>query len=72
MDNIQRPLWSDDDLIPPKEAAIFLGGKSKPLALSTLTYWRLRGVGPKYIRIGGSIRYRVSSLKNFMLIEEKP
>lgn len=66
MDNIQRPHWSDDDLITAKEAAIYLGGKIKPLACSTLFYWRLNGGGPTFIRVGKSIRYRVADLKAFI------
>ncbi|CAN1507848.1 hypothetical protein MCEKH45_00707 [Methylophilaceae bacterium] len=64
MDN-PRILWSDQDQLTPQLAAIFLGG-SKPLALSTLSNWRRAGIGPAYIRVGKSIRYPVSMLKEFL------
>ena len=65
MTNIQFE-FSDFDLLTPKQAAIFLGGSDKPLALSTLALWRNHGEGPSYIRIGKSIRYPVTRLKSFM------
>lgn len=64
MDN-PRQLWSDQDQLTPKHAAIFLGG-SKPLALSTLSNWRRDGIGPAFTRVGKSIRYPVSGLKEFL------
>lgn len=67
MDNIQRPQWSDDDLITTKQAATYLGGNVKPLACATLFYWRQNGGGPKFFRVGKkSIRYRVADLKDFI------
>lgn len=61
-----RPIWSDEDQLTPQLAAIFLGGSNKPLALNTLALWRKKGVGPKYIKVGKSIRYPVSGLKEFV------
>lgn len=57
--------WSENDLIPPKEAAVILGGQIKPLALSTLAYWRGTGTGPSFIRVGNSVRYRYADLLAF-------
>lgn len=59
-------LFSDQDLLTPKLAAIYLGGTSTPLALTTLSNWRAKGTGPTYIRVGDSIRYPVSGLREFM------
>ncbi len=47
--------------LDPKEAAAHMGFKSK-----TLDNWRSEGKGPKYSRVGRSIRYHVSDLDNFM------
>lgn len=58
--------FSDLDLLTPKQAAKFLGGSDKPIALSTLALWRKYREGPSFIRIGKSIRYPVSGLKYFM------
>jgi hypothetical protein len=71
MDTTQFSQWSDDDLVTTKEAAIYLGGISNPLSSSTLFYWRSKGCGPEFIRVGSSIRYRISSLKNFIKCGEK-
>ena len=57
--------WSESDQLPPKLAAVFLGGKVKPLSQSTLALWRNLKIGPKYVRIGKSIRYPVSELIAF-------
>lgn len=58
--------FSDLDLLTPKQAAKFLGGYNKPIALSTLALWRKYREGPSFIRIGKSIRYPVTGLKYFM------
>lgn len=32
----------------------------------TLQHWRYIGVGPKYIKVGRSVRYRLSDLQSFL------
>jgi hypothetical protein len=49
MDN-QRDLWSSIDQLPPKYAALYLGGSTKPLCLQTLANWRSKNIGPKFIQ----------------------
>lgn len=49
------------DHLTPAETAAYLGGSS-PKSTSTLAQWRSSGVGPSYIKVGGSIRYRRSDL----------
>lgn len=61
-----RPIWSDEDQLTPQLAAIFLGGSNKPLALNTLALWRQKRVGPQFVKVGKSIRYPVSGLKEFV------
>lgn len=49
-------------LLTPNEVAIQLG-----MAESTLTKWRSRGKGPKYVKMGRIIRYRQSDIDNYVL-----
>ncbi len=64
--DIHRLEFSDQDNLAPNLAASFLGGSAKPLSLSTLSNWRRDGIGPKFVRIGKSIRYPVHELRAFM------
>jgi excisionase family DNA binding protein len=43
------------------EAAAYLG-----LAVSTLNKWRCYGSGPKFLKLGRSVRYRRSELDQFV------
>jgi hypothetical protein len=61
-----RKSYGNTDQLPPKLAGVFLGGSITPISKSTLAYWRSRGTGPDYIRIGNSIRYLVSDLVEFL------
>ncbi len=56
-------------LLDEKSAAEYLGGM-KPLSVKTLQKWRIKGAGPTWVRIGGSIRYKQSDLDQF--IESSP
>jgi len=62
----QRFLWSSIDQLPPKYAAFYLGGSAKPLCLQTLANWRRKNIGPRFIRVGKSIRYRKEDLDAFI------
>lgn len=55
------PAVNDDPLMKPADAAAYLN-----IPLGTLGQWRVNGVGPKYIRVVGSIRYRKSALERFL------
>ena len=46
-----------DALLMEAHAARFLSMSDR-----TLQAWRVRGIGPSYIRVGRSIRYRMSDL----------
>lgn len=43
------------------EAALFLG-----LSVRTLELWRQKGLGPKYLRLGHSIRYDIDDLNAYL------
>ena len=49
------------DLLDEHEAAVVL---SKPAG--TLRQWRSRGLGPTYVKLGMSIRYRRADLERFI------
>jgi predicted DNA-binding transcriptional regulator AlpA len=50
-----------DKLLTEKEAALVLG-----VSVYTLQKWRLRRVGPRYVKLGRAIRYRMSDLLDFI------
>ncbi len=33
--------------------------------MSTLEYWRIKGIGPAYIKIGGRVLYRIKDIEAF-------
>ena len=55
------PAANDDPLLPPKEAAPVLG-----LSVSWLAKARLRGDGPRYVKVGHSVRYPLSYLRDYI------
>jgi predicted DNA-binding transcriptional regulator AlpA len=48
-------------LISRSEAAAILG-----FSPDTLAHWAVRGVGPKFIRVGGRVRYRLRELHSWI------
>lgn len=36
------------------------------VSVKSVRRWRFRGLGPRYIKIGGSVRYRLSDLLAFL------
>src|SRR4051794_23543093 len=55
-------LNSSPAYITTAEAARYLG-----VSQATLEHWRQLRIGPRFIRIGRSIRYRVSDLDAYMV-----
>lgn len=49
------------NVVSEREAALFLG-----LAIRTLQNRRWRGLPPRFVRLGRSIRYRVSDLEDYL------
>lgn len=45
----------------PDEAAMYMGMKPK-----TLADWRSEGKGPRFLKIGGRIKYRRQDLDDYM------
>ena len=48
-------------LLYPPEAAIYL-----TVAKQTLATWRSQGRGPKYLKLGHAVRYRLSDLDEWI------
>jgi hypothetical protein len=51
-----------EPLLDTERAGKFLGD----FHLKTMMRWRARGVGPRYIKMGGRVFYRVSDLEEFL------
>jgi len=51
----------DNKLLSNSEAAEFLG-----MSPDTLPRWRWEGVGPAYLKVGRSIKYRLADLEAFL------
>lgn len=47
--------------LSPKEVAECLG-----IGVATLANWRWAGRGPRYVKVGGRIRYRVSDIMAYL------
>lgn len=50
-----------DRLLHQKEVKEILN-----LADSTLEQWRLKGVGPKFVKLGRAVRYRMSDIQTYI------
>ncbi|MFE7837345.1 helix-turn-helix transcriptional regulator [Streptomyces sp. NPDC057474] len=48
-------------LAAPEEVADFLG-----LPIATLAQWRYLGKGPRWIKVGRHVRYRVSDVEQWL------
>ncbi len=59
----------DDALVTPAEAAEVLR-----LQLNTLNFYRCNrpGYGPKFVRVGGRIRYAMGALREYATYKEMP
>ena len=51
----------DNKLLTPEQTAALLNLKAK-----TLARWRWTGCGPRFIKIGGAVRYAESDLQTFI------
>lgn len=48
-------------LLKPEQAAEFLN-----VSPHTITFWRLSGTGPRHLKVGKHVRYRMSDLETFL------
>lgn len=58
-----------DPLFSPKDAALYIGSRNGSTAL--LDKLRCYGGGPKFIKVGKSVRYRKSSLDIWLSERER-
>ena len=49
------------NLLDQNEVAVMLGVSPK-----TLEYWRWKKVGPKFLKVGRLVRYRVSDVESYI------
>ena len=54
-------IFVDDELLTPKEVSAITKIKT-----TTLGSWRWSGKGPKYCKVGGSVRYPKSQLERWI------
>lgn len=61
--NIHKKPTSDepDRLMRQAEVKVMLG-----VADSTLEQWRLKGLGPKFVKMGRAVRYRLSDVNAYI------
>lgn len=50
------------NLVSTEQAAEYLGG----LKPNTIEGWRVRGEGPRYLKIGRLVRYRIEDLDAYL------
>jgi predicted site-specific integrase-resolvase len=55
------------EFLTSAQAAVRLG-----IRPGTLTVWRRRGIGPAYLRCGGSIRYREADIEAYIQKQTVP
>lgn len=54
------------ELLGTKRAALFISDLEDPLSPRTLEKWRWAGTGPRFIRVGGRVYYRLSDLEDWL------
>ncbi len=52
---------NSSEMVNTGQAATMLGLKK-----NTLDIWRLRGVGPKFVKMGRTVRYRLADIEDFI------
>lgn len=57
----QKRSYTPNDLLTDPETTEYLG-----LASGTLTQWRHRGTGPRFIKLGSSVRYQFSDIVKYL------
>jgi hypothetical protein len=63
----EAKMIENDPLYEPVDAAEYLGG----VPLATLSWWRHKNIGPKYLKIGRLVRYRRSHLDEYLAAAER-
>lgn len=69
MERSMKETINEDPLLTSREAAIYIGCRNGSTAL--LDKLRCYGGGPKFIKIGKSVRYRKSALDTFLKEHER-
>lgn len=62
MEEVVRPYGEANAVLMTEgETADYLG-----LSCRTLQAWRVRGCGPKFVKVGRSVRYQLEEVKEFV------
>lgn len=59
--NTSQPVPRQTIILTTRQAAQYLG-----LSMSTLNKWRCYGFGPKYLKLGRAVRYRLEELDRYL------
>jgi len=62
---IDRIPLHPNHLLTPEAAGAFLGG-DRPISTATLADWRCKGIGPRALKVGRLIRYRMADLEAWL------
>jgi hypothetical protein len=54
-------MHNPDELLNEKQAAVVINRQP-----ATLTHWRWKGYGPKYLKVGAGVFYRRSALDEYL------
>lgn len=71
--NSHQQLKTYDGEVLPSNTFVTTTEAAKHLNLSesTMEAWRLKGLGPVWMKFGRSVRYRVTDLENFIALSQK-
>jgi hypothetical protein len=58
------------DVLTEEQAGILLR-PAKPISPATLATWRVRGGGPPYVKVGGSVGYRKAAVLRWIESRER-
>lgn len=58
---MKQKIKVESPLLTPEQASQYLN-----IAIGTLSNWRGRGDGPKYVKFSNQIRYKLEELQNFI------
>jgi hypothetical protein len=53
-------------MFDPAGAGAYLGGEAHPINVLTLSDWRVKGIGPAYVKTGRLIRYQKADLDAYL------
>jgi hypothetical protein len=49
-------------MLDPASAGAYIGGTAHPIGILTLSDWRVKGIGPRFRKVGRLVRYHLDDL----------